>query len=1415
MAGTYKPPGGFGTPNLGKKPLTEKDLRKGSKEAPPTSTSAPFAAVDQATLDPTVSTLKTPSGSSKSKRHRLTVAILETPSSRPPPDPCPPDQQPIADIVEKKYGTEILGSFLPKIIINRVSLETKDSDSEQLRGQLEGGGILEDFYDRNPHIDLGVAKFFPRAQLASAIRAAQQPSGLNIAIDFEARQVETNLPFSVFDTDEIRKALKIKLFLVKENIDVYNALSQEGARYVNNWNENTTVHTVLWSDVINRMSTSPNSESRAKFRKIQEDGKTTIVYPFVVDFMINNTEPDVLGVIAYSYFDLSSGPLADMTIKEWVRTEYAPPWTEAGKSRVPIFIDPDGVERVVPKDEDGFDLVQVTSQRKGTQSQRNSLLIIDDGQISSTSHVFLDSKNRQWDGPVHWHPPEKIKRTRVVPRQTDVIGSVGTPAPGGPIVVSPATETSIQIIKGWMTGPTLGHAPGEAQLLSRVPVATSKVQDFRTSGVVESFQFDFSIVENDIFPNLNKSLYLQEKRIDINKQKSYFSDIFLSRDEEDHCRFFFSMDWKKILIENSIFGKLFKDQRDINELLQKCKIISMKMFRVRVEGSGEAGSKPRKLSPSLPFDPPVKPKLFDENQVDEVLFVTKQKEGGTRIDAVDDRLSTTTAEGQFILKHGRKDGTSFEEISLMPLVPGLRHFQGTDRDIANKSDGYYQYKVEIEVLETSVDLVIKRLNTLLSHIKGLKIYYDEATRLLRKGGVAPYTSPYVDLPHNEEKNYERGQVEFGNYNTKTKSFSQEFIETYTDETLTLKNVVYNGGKEINLANAISNAGQGQPGFVQILELFSSNWDPNFETQITNTLLDYLNPILATPESINVVIGLMETAANKIQSIVKVVKKERYTGSTPVFDGAGNAPDGPRPPSAKNRSFKIEKKFSSIFNANLPSHLGFDFLFTTLRGNEALAHRMGLKIIKKEHFQAQADHQANWIWKDATDISAPDPTDRTSWWNGTNNVNITKATYFSPAVILLPDGDRIHTVGNAHPSVDFLKPLSYSLHGSMTSVDFLRRIGISKRVLGEWDKEAARQWRPKFSYDDSLVPEKEFKNPKKYVLANDLASYFSTHHSVEIVNPDNKMGSAYANHINETVMRAGRRGEAYEAAESYGSFYYKTTISETKKQRDLAYDFLFTAIKQTEFDPNNQREIPAPSSYMGIENYDLTKPGSKIRRAIESAHGSGVFAKLNELRDAPLQTKSLIYYNIAANRSLTKAGDPLARVAPIYDNLSDTSKFCEFVYRTQIINRVEALTGYSTLPSGDPILGKPIWEPMGDPTSAESILNRGGFAGYLCRSIPYTNETLGITRNKNFDLPTYDEHFILEAAASATPFVVPPTPTTPAAAPGMGAGGLGGMADPTRGMGESGPRRLVGAGTAGPGGLGGGGTGGGGYGGGSL
>ena len=73
----------------------------------------------------------------------------------------------------------------------------------------------------------------------------------------------------------------------------------------------------------------------------------------------------------------------------------------------------------------------------------------------------------------------------------------------------------------------------------------------------------------------------------------------------------------------------------------------------------------------------------------------------------------------------------------------------------------------------------------------------------------------------------------------------------------------------------------------------------------------------------------------------------------------------------------------------------------------------------------------------------------------------------------------------------------------------------------------------------------------------------------------------------------------------------------------------------------------------------------------------------------------------------------------------------------LINKLEILTDYDLSKDGRILLKESKWEAFFE-AAPRLTPNRQ----YLCRIRPYVDSKYLINRNKNYDLPTYDEYFIV-------------------------------------------------------------------------
>ena len=1219
-------------------------------------------------------------------------------------------------------SSQMFTSFVPKVEITKVSLSY--SNTEQAMGEK----TLEALYDRNPHLDLSATEIavalsgVGQTQKARSehLRTLGQNQSTTIRVDLKITVPQgTSIFPSVLQEDLIKDTLEVHVcgytgdqahtYFTKEDIS----------------NKNFGAAPIVFQDWGQPESITQSDGSRAEIY--------TYTYNHPIAGEVNN-----LGIITYASLN------ADTLL--------------SGLQGQGVSSDITMNSILGPKD---------------------SLWVLDSGKIASTTLAYVDSKGNVWDGPVHSIGTSPTARGELKTKLEErknlitayapvnkggvVVNNEGylwlletrRPTGGGAIpagflnawnnyfsringfmtpnseynwkvgidVTRPASgnnrwwsgfrrpagwkqdwereakqflerevaniDEQLAWLTGlgglsqelWMSGPA---GASTTIVLSQKTIKVPKVQDFRIAHEIESIPLDFAITEKDIFPNLTKDLY--GNRLLPRFDPDYFSEIYLSRDIDNQCRYFFSIDWQKILYENSIFGQLIKDAGgpEFAELLNKTKIQNLKITRRRIEGSGEAGSNPypRPMSGKY-FDPVNNPRVFDENQVPEVI-----------VEKSDGLSGGIASDSDFIEMRDHFDKSGTEYIH--------RHFSGIDTSVAKKTDGYYKYEVEIECLDASVEIIEEKLNDLIEDIDVIKSYYDAATKLSsRTGGVPPSYSPYLDIPGERhqgawsfEKEYQPGDINPGAFDTKLNRFTDNFIDNPQ-------------GHWKRNEGTIKNAVSGQPttgpeSFYQILQFFSK---AVVGDNIRLALIDFIDPNSATPESIHTVIQLMQTVASRIESIIGVANTSSESA------GYTDEPtDAQSHVSPKNRLYKVRHQSFGYFDASQRRNFGLDFF-----GSSGARSGPGLRRIRPGKIDTRGDGEALLFFSEmAADdvVDLPEITLPNNYaMAGTIKVKSSSATYFTPEDIYLPSG-QIHmdfTSDPRHPAY----PTQAQKYLSILPYTLLKNINTT---TPQGMLDLMQSLRP------ALI---NLPDQDRFMFVGELASYFSLYHNA-VVLPEHES-------INRDID------------------YSRST---DEKDRAQMYAILMDILESASFTPSKPNKILSLNTKDKFRNvkyfYDLDpvatgpQPGSMAEAlvALHDAHYP-TFDDIGWLQEAPVQIKGLIFFASTSRWDILNPWFHEFMNKPSDDQNQNYDYGPAFEYTTQIINRLEILTGYGSntgVPGADQeqMLKAPIWKPYWNRGTLERDRT------YLCRISPYVDDKYLITRDERYDLPTYDEYFIMKA-----------------------------------------------------------------------
>ena len=237
----------------------------------------------------------------------------------------------------------------------------------------------------------------------------------------------------------------------------------------------------------------------------------------------------------------------------------------------------------------------------------------------------------------------------------------------------------------YMTGRTHQGIDSE-QLLVKGSTTVFNVQDFRLQDEIDAFvaNFDFTNSTQNTFPEqsdiLNQAL----------SKKTYFSELFITKDAERSARYYFAFDYGAYVLENIKFSALASSMSEEGKkkIIDNSEILNLTVSRTQVQKQpyrNDLGSplKNRVASDGTIKTPLVAGTLGDDNLNEIGLILTEQ-----------------------------------------PDTPGsiIRHFTGLDELMNETEDGVFQYSVDVEINDGFVPVMREVLANLSSAIASYNNY---------------------------------------------------------------------------------------------------------------------------------------------------------------------------------------------------------------------------------------------------------------------------------------------------------------------------------------------------------------------------------------------------------------------------------------------------------------------------------------------------------------------------------------------------------------------------------------------------------------------------------------------------------------------------------------------------------------------
>ncbi|MAF24243.1 hypothetical protein CL634_01455 [bacterium] len=447
----------------------------------------------------------------------------------------------------------------------------------------------------------------------------------------------------------------------------------------------------------------------------------------------------------------------------------------------------------------------------------------------------------------------------------------------------------------YMTGER--HTPDSKKLI-RQTVSVSKVQDLRAIERIEKLQVDLSVIEKELFPQTISSLRQLSNHspsfihAPIGIKNAFFTDLFMSSDVENRCRFLFGIDYYNLLKENTKFGRLYDlvgkvlaempDRRgdvegtDIIDLKPSSLIASLKLKRRRIVDKTAYN----KLTSPIPGE-----ELMEKNEADIILVHTKDRANpGIRGPGLKSYFSSAA---------------SLDEVELTlpetPFQEKMRYLTGMDKSINKISHGLYQYGIELEVEDRSGEFLYELLTRLTDAEKAFVEYYSRS-------------------------------IQPGNYNLASNRFTERFItqEWHFGDGVRRR-------LKIKLADDYANILWL---LTQLSSLISERDGGTPKTRMHLVEIRYIirsliDPQITDPDGIHMVVMLIGKLASQISRMINPeVKRIKSLSRDPHVAARDNLNESnilkSTPPSYK--TFTVEKWFDNkTFDADLTKGVGYEYL----------------------------------------------------------------------------------------------------------------------------------------------------------------------------------------------------------------------------------------------------------------------------------------------------------------------------------------------------------------------------------------------------------------------------------------------------------------------------------------------------------
>ena len=856
----------------------------------------------------------------------------------------------------------------------------------------------------------------------------------------------------------------------------------------------------------------------------------------------------------------------------------------------------------------------------------------------------------------------------------------------------------------------------------------------------DAARLDVAVVERqdvDIRKHLHPSLLKSNELVD--KYNAY-SDLWHTTDNQGAIRAGFALDVNTMVRKESLCNAIYTPENINNGILDTFKpvIKDIRVYRQRIKGSSNNDSRPLDVISSQFKDPVYGTKSekdsvggyqkFNNNSADEMVVMSAQVENSLTISENTKRESINS------------NPNSIKEVRQITPTAGIRFISFVDRSFNEKNEGYYRYKINVSIYDPSLKIINSHISTLQSSIDAINEY-----SLFVKNGpkqiINPFGQSATDSSDKNSKiksskktieaaqvlNPERSSVpsekvgftkqeivQSGEqHGSMSKKFTRDqYVPGIYNENINMFSEVLYNNPVWSSENRVDRVGPRLEGAVQdylkVLSFYVSNGIPPDVN--SKSLYNIISPKFGSPEGIEHFLNLMQNLQEKIQSFRTL---EIKSDMRKVKDSSTDKNNLSVSKSRKNLIIESEHIFSEAIAADNFQNSGFDFL--ALGSNDS----MGLKEISRSTLNNKADYETRKIF---TSLTADTSMGKVVEFD---NVSTTKYSYFTPTNITM--GSSVSMTNNSD-TPSYGNSYQFSRVAIMTDV--------SKRNT------------PINTAAGSFASSKFKLASRSNGTSCDNTQYDTT--------PLNALEKSYMGDNNVI-------SEEVKNSELLGDFFGLSGITVVKRERDLPQD-----IKEASSSPRaDASQEYEKNDLKNINNRDILRVGNPVLNSIRSDQSttnsnlmnyslsdntSNLKKSLNDwqissqtpsqhLRNSPNQIKALIKLNSDAKNSEAKNPFREDVVKFLSEGITE-SNADEFRYKFQTINKLEVLVSYNGVKRSGPNqvaqTALPVWQIL-----TKDILEENKGRNLLARLTPYEDKVLQVKRDKNYELQTYDQYFIIK------------------------------------------------------------------------